>query len=68
MAQRAKRTFKYHITLRGGRGFAKIVRAPWGMGGSWPNRHITFTVAEKGLIQQIFLLFITIYGPRGGVG
>jgi len=34
------------MTLRGGgRGFAQIVRVP--SYGGWPNRHITFIVAEK---------------------
>jgi len=43
-----KGTFKYHMALQGGEGFAQIVRMPsYGRGRIWSNRHITFVVAEK---------------------
>jgi len=40
------RTFKY-MTLRRGRKLAQTIRVPSYGTGDWPNRHITFIVAEK---------------------
>jgi len=31
----------------GGKGFAQTVRVPSHGGGVWPNRHVTFIVADK---------------------
>jgi len=47
------------MTLRGEGGFAQTVRVP--SYGGWPNRHITFIVAEK-----VVLALFTVYGGGGG--
>jgi len=45
--QHNKETFKYHMTLRG-KGVCSNRQSAVIWGRSWPNRHITFVVAEKG--------------------
>jgi len=54
------------MTLRGRRGFAQTVRVPSYEGRGWPNRHITFIVAEKAYLQ-FFLALFTVY-VEDGVG
>jgi len=44
---RSKGTFKYHMTLQGGGELFKASECRHMGEGVWPNRHITFIVAEK---------------------
>jgi len=55
-------TFEYHVTFRGG--MLKPSGCRYMGKGGWPNRHITFIVAEK----VLFTVPLTLFTVNEGVG